>query len=69
MMDRGLGHDLHPLFGALKVLMGSPLFSAISSFAFITARILLLLTESSRLDGWKTLEAVVPRLERLASSV
>jgi len=49
--------------------MGSPLFSAISSFASITARILPLLTESSRLDGWKTLEAVVTRLERLASNV
>jgi hypothetical protein len=58
-----------PLSSALKVLMGSPLFSAISSFASITARILPLLTESSRLDGWNTLETVVSRLGQLVGNV
>jgi hypothetical protein len=58
-----------PLSGALKVLMGSPLFSAIPSFASITARILPLLTESSPLDGWNTLGTAVARLEQLASNV
>jgi hypothetical protein len=57
------------LTGALKVLIGSPLFSAIPSFASITARILPLLTESSPLMGWNTLETVVTRLEQLASKV
>jgi hypothetical protein len=58
-----------PLSSALKVLMGSPLFSAVPSFASITARILPLLTESSPLDGWSTLEAVVTRLGQFASNV
>src|SRR6267154_2372295 len=58
-----------PLSSALKVLMASPLFSAIPSFASITARILPLLTESSPLDGWRTLEAVVTRLVQFASNV
>jgi hypothetical protein len=58
-----------PLSSALKVLMGSPLFSAVPSFASITARILPLLTESSPLDGWNTLEAVVTRLGQFASNV
>jgi hypothetical protein len=58
-----------PLSSALKVLMGSPLFSAVPSFASITARILPLLTESSPLDGWSTLEAVVTRLGQFARNV
>jgi len=58
-----------PLSSALKVLMGSPLFFAVPSFASITARILPLLTESSSLDGWSTLEAVVTRLGLFASNV
>jgi hypothetical protein len=58
-----------PLSSALKVLMGSPLFSAVPSFASITARILPLLTESSPLDGWSTLETVVTRLGQFASNV
>ncbi|KAH9979211.1 hypothetical protein BJV77DRAFT_1062687 [Russula vinacea] len=57
------------LSGALKVLIGSPLFSAIPSFASITARILPLLTESSPPVGWNALETVVTRLEQLTSSV
>lgn len=58
-----------PLSSTLKVLIGSPLFSAVPSFASITARILPLLTESSPLDGWSTLEAVVTRLGQFASNV
>ena len=58
-----------PLSSALKVLMGTPLFSAVPSFASITARILPLLAESSPLDGWSTLEAVVTRLGQFASNV
>src|SRR5713226_4811973 len=58
-----------PLSSALKVLMASPLFSAIPSFASITARILPLLTESSPLDGWRTLEMVATRLGQLAGHV
>ena len=58
-----------PLSNALKVLIGSPLFFAVPSFASITARILPLLTESSPLDGWSTLEAVVTRLGQISSNV
>src|SRR5258707_11485633 len=58
-----------PLSSALKVLMSFPLFSAVPSLASITARILPLLTESSPLDGWSTLEAVVTRLGQFARSV
>ena len=57
------------LSSALKVLMGSPLFSAVPSFAYLLARILPLLTESSPLDGWSTLEAVVTRLGQFANNV
>ena len=57
------------LSSALKVLMGSPLFSVVPSFAYLTARILPLLTESSPLDGWSALEAVVTRLGQFASNV
>ncbi|KAI0304338.1 hypothetical protein B0F90DRAFT_1815685 [Multifurca ochricompacta] len=54
---------------ALKNVVGSPLFSAVPSLASITARILPLLTESSPLEGLNTLEAVITRLEKVASNV
>lgn len=57
------------LSSTLKVLMGSALFSAVPSFTSITARILPLLTESSPLDGWSTLETVVTRLGQFASNI
>ncbi|KAI0248594.1 hypothetical protein BJV78DRAFT_786419 [Lactifluus subvellereus] len=58
-----------PLPGALKALIDSPLFTAIPSLAGITARILPLLTESSLLEGWNTMQATTMRLEKVASNV
>ena len=54
---------------ALKVVIGSPLFTAVPSLAGITARVLPLLTESSSLDGWNTLEMVATHLEQVTSNV
>src|ERR1700730_4959492 len=57
------------LSGALNVVIGSQLFSAIPSIAGITASIFPLLTESSPLDGWNTLEMVVTHLGKITRSV
>ncbi|KAF8272006.1 hypothetical protein EI94DRAFT_1796647 [Lactarius quietus] len=58
-----------PLPSALKSVTGSSLFPAIPSLSGLNARILPLLAESSPLEGWKTLEAVVMRLQKIASNV
>jgi hypothetical protein len=58
-----------PLPSALKAVTGSSLFPAIPSLSGLTARILPLLAESSPSEGWNTLEAVVMRLQKLASNV
>lgn len=58
-----------PLPSALKSVAGSSLFPAIPSLAGLSARILPLLAESSPSEGWNTLEAVVTRLQKLASNV
>ena len=55
--------------GELKAMISSSLFTAIPSLASITARILPLLNESSPLEAWSTMEAVVMRLEKVASNV
>src|SRR5579863_368160 len=57
------------LSGALNVVIGSQLFSAIPSLAGITASILPLLTESSPLDGWNTLVMVVTHVEQISRNV
>lgn len=54
---------------ALKAVTGSSLFPAIPALSGLSARILPLLAESSPSDGWNTLEAVVMRLQKLASNV
>jgi len=48
---------------------GSSLFPAIPSLSGLCARILPLLAESSPSEGWNTLEAVVTRLQKLATNV
>lgn len=58
-----------PLPGSLKAVIESPLFAAIPSLAGITARILPLLTESSPLEGWNTMQEITMRLEKVASNV
>jgi hypothetical protein len=47
----------------------SPLFKAIPSLAGITVSILPLLTESSALDGWNTLEMIATHLGQVTSNV
>lgn len=58
-----------PLPSSLKAVTGSSLFPAIPSLSGLSARILPLLAESSPPDGWNTLEAIVMRLQKLASNV
>ena len=53
----------------LKAVIGSSLFSGISSLAGIIGRISPLLTESSPPDGWNALEAVTARLEQVSNKV
>ncbi len=58
-----------PLPSSLKAVTGSSLFPAIPSLSGLSARILPLLAESSPSESWNTLEAVVTRLQKLASNV
>lgn len=57
------------LSGALNVVIGSQLFSAIPSIAGTTASILPLLAESSPLDGWNTLEMVATHLRQITRDI
>lgn len=58
-----------PLSGALKVVIGSPLFSVAPSLAGICAKILPLLTESYPPDGWNSLQTVLTCLHKVANNV